>query len=327
MTRPESISLRELVNEAVVNRLKSSSFFSKLGRTIFVAGAAAVAGVCQYITWPDNTDPTVSQVVGICATIVVFLAALISIFADSDSGDQIRAAQEALFRAENLKERLEQVQLEFPDLESAASLQSATSLFRDHLESACAQSVNLEVFLSSMVTLVKRTLPDAARFTYGDPWTICLYRAQPMASEPGKYELRLVEHLRSIQCEKSEARIWPEGKGVSGVAFSNNAEMVIPDMMEASAQALYNSAGNGRSYDLDRYRSMAVVPISVQGLARPWGVVAATSSFVDHFDGNSDPGLQPVEAIRALAKYAALAVAIYGLKDPKLSDAMPSGGV
>jgi hypothetical protein len=47
---------------------------------------------------------------------------------------------------------------------------------------------------------------------------------------------------------------------------------------------------------------------------RPWGVVAATSSYVDHFDGNIDMGLQPVEAVRALANYAALAVAIHNAK-------------
>lgn len=316
MAKTEAASLRETVNSAVVKRLEKVSLSTKIGRSIFFAGAAFVAGICQYTTWPVNGSPSVSQVVGICATAVVFASALVSIFADGDAAGEIKAAQEALLRAENLEDRLEQLKWDYPDLESSAALQSAMSLFRDQLESACVEKVSLEDLLSSMVTLVKRTLPDAALFSHSDPWTICLYQAHEMEKEPGKYELRLVEHLRSIECSKTDARVWPEGKGVSGVAFSNEAEMVIPDMLEASAMALYNSAGKGRDYDGDRYRSMAVVPISVQGMDRPWGVVAATSSYVDHFDGDDERGLQPIEAVRALAKYAALAVAVHRMKEP-----------
>lgn len=191
-----------------------------------------------------------------------------------------------------------------------ASLHNAKSLFRDQLESACVNSYSIEQILEGMVTLVKRTLPDAAGFTYSDTWTICLYRADEQAGKSDRYELKLVEHLRSIECDKSAARTWPEGKGVSGIAFSNASEIQIPDMSEPSALALYNSGENLRDYDSERYRSMVVVPILVQGLDRPWGVVAATSSYVGHFNNEDEDGLKPIEAIRALANYAALAVAI-----------------
>lgn len=303
-------AVRANLNDAISKKLHSVDVASKLSSSIFFAGAAAVAGICQYTTWPSGESPSVSQVVGISATAVVFLSALVSIMTNKDATAELQAAQKALAQAEALQDRVDDAVRFWPDVEAMVALHSTISLFRDQLESACISRIGLEDLLSSMLTLVERTLPAAAGFTYSDPWTICLYKANELESEPNRFKLDLVEHLRAVKCDKKDARSWPEGKGVSGIAFSNACEIQIPDMSETAAVALYNSAGVNRDYDFQRYRSMVVVPIHVQGLERPWGVVAATSARVGHFNHEHEDGLKPIEAIRALARYAALGVAL-----------------
>ena len=314
--------LRSQVNDAVVQQLNSASRFYKAFQGVFILAAVAVAGVCQYTTWPDQGSPSISQIIGIVATIVVFLASLISLMGKRGSTEVLSTAQRAVHQTEVLQERLDRGLREWPDVEAMVALHSATSLFRDVLESAAAQKASLSQVLENMVGVVERTLPAAAAFTYSDPWTICLYKADLIDSSNDRHELKLVEHLRAIKCDKSSARAWPEGRGVSGVAFSNSSEIQIPDMTEASAVALYQSAGNVKSYDADRYRSMIVVPIKVQGMSKPWGVVAATSSSSYHFNDDDETGLKPAEAIRALANYAALAVAM--CKDSPSSEEVQS---
>lgn len=309
--RPDLItSARSKLNASIAARLKSVGMASKLSTLVFFAGAAAVAGVCQYTTWPNGAPPATSQVVGICATVVVFFSACLSIVSNKDVTSELEAAQKAMADAEYLQDRVDEAVRFWPDVEAMIALHTTISLFRDQMESACLSSVDQDTLLGSMLTLVERTLPAAAGFSYSDPWTICIYKANEVGVGTNRFQLDLIEHLRAVKCDKKDARSWPEGKGVSGIAFSNACEIQIPDMSETAAVALYNSAGVARDYDRLRYRSMVVVPIQVQGMARPWGVVAATSSRVGHFNHDDEDGLKPIEAIRALARYAALGVAL-----------------
>lgn len=83
---------RARLDKAISERLSSISLSRKLSQSIFFAGAAAVAGICQYVTWPDGSDPSAAQIVGIAATIVVFFAAVIAIVADKDADKELDAA-------------------------------------------------------------------------------------------------------------------------------------------------------------------------------------------------------------------------------------------
>ncbi len=303
-------SVRGALNEITIARLRSVWRSTRLFRAIFFAFAAAIAGAAQFVTWEPTETPTTAQVVGICATVVVFLAALVAVISEKDSVREIELAQRAVGQAETLRERLEETARLWPNVDRMVALHQANSLFRDTLESACVAMVGDErQLLSGMTTLVERQLPAAAGFSYADQWTICLYKALP-ASGDCRFELHLVEHLRAIKCDKSTARIWQEGKGVAGVAFSNASEIMIEDLASDAARAVFKPSGMERNYDDDRYRSMVAVPILVQGDARPWGIVAATSDTVGHFNPDAEQGLKPVEAIRSFAKYAALAVAM-----------------
>jgi hypothetical protein len=65
-----------------------------------------------------------------------------------------------------------------------------------------------------------------------------------------------------------------------------------------------------RPYDNDRYRSMVAVPIKVDGMEKPWGVVAATNDKTAHFNPPFGSGPKPDEGARALAGMIALGIAV-----------------
>lgn len=308
-------SIREALNAATIARLEAVWLGTRMYRAIFFALAAATAGAAQFITWGPTQSPTAAQVVGITATIVVFLAALISVFTERDAVREIEIAQRAVSRIEDLQDRLEENARLWPNVDRMVALHQATSLFRDHLESSCVAMVGDErTLLSGMTTLVRRQLPAAADFSLADQWTICLYKAEQITADC-RFVLKLVEHLRALECSKGTAREWPEGIGVAGISFSNASEILIEDLTSDGARAIFKPAGMERIYDDDRYRSMVAVPIMVQGEAKPWGIVTATSDAVGHFNHDAEDGLKPVDAIRALAKYAALAVAMVQARD------------
>lgn len=307
---------RLVVDEAIIKRLAAAGRFARTLRVFFWTGAAAIAGICQYTTWPETGNPTTSQVVGIAATLVVFLFAVASIFGDKDVTDEVSSALKAQASAEASREELEETRRLWPDIERLVALFQVQSLFRDHAETAAATRMTDEAKLTStMLTLVKRQLPAAAGLDYADMWTICLYRADQIAGDC-RFELRAVEHLRAIECDLKDARIWPEGQGVAGLALSTASEILIEDLQSGPARAIFKSSGTERDYDDERYRSIVAVPIYVQGASRPWGVVTGTSSRVGHFNHAHEDGLKNVDAIRAVARYSALLVAIARNVDP-----------
>ena len=113
--------------------------------------------------------------------------------------------------------------------------------------------------------------------------------------------LRCIAHLRKIPCEIGEARAWPEGVGVAGIAYSMNHEIIIQDMSSADALAMFDLKTLTREYDKVRYASMVAVPINVGTNPKPWGVAVVTSDRANHFSSEPSYGVATAEPIRAIA--------------------------
>lgn len=173
--------------------------------------------------------------------------------------------------------------------------------------------------VQTFLKLTDRLLPVALGFAQADQWTICVYRAVP--NHGGRDKLVCTAHNRAIMCDIAEARVWEEGVGVAGISFANRQEVIVPNMHAAGLGSVFNIAAGARGYDAERYRSMAVVPVKVDGQQKPWGVVIATNDRFDHFTLDKDVGLQTAEAVRAVAGMVALAVAVC-----KNDPIPPSGG-
>jgi hypothetical protein len=301
---------------AITQRLKNAWASSRLHRAIFIAGAAAMAGVAQFWNWPSGANPTIAQLVGIGGTAVVFLGAIVSIRGDKDASEELRIAYEARAELNRDKERLDDLIRLWPNTDRMIALYNAISLMRDAIEHATVARVGDEASLTgTLLQVAGAQLALAAGFNLADQYTISIYKAF-RAKDGCRMELRLVEHLRPIDNGKDKARIWPEGQGVAGVAFSKRSEIVVEDLASDAAKSAFGSATLERAYDDDRYRSIVAVPVLVERDGDlPWGIVAATNDRESHFNHDQEPGLKHEEAIRALAKYVALAVALVGAVD------------
>jgi hypothetical protein len=133
--------------------------------------------------------------------------------------------------------------------------------------------------------------------------------------ESDKALLECIAHARKIQCDLSNARAWPEGVGVAGVAFSMKNEITIPDMNAAELGTVFKLNAEARTYDYARYRSMVAVPIRVGSDDIPWGVAVVTSDKPHHFNVEPSDGVPTSEPIRAIAAMAALAVKSLGTSE------------
>lgn len=281
---------------------------SKFVKAMFVAVGALIAGVAQFLQIPPGEAPSSVQVIGIAATLVAFLGSLFVLFTDEDASEELAAARRA---TEELRDTMEELE-SFPDYEGAleqqAYLYQSATLMRSAIERAVVSNDNAHAAVRALVQLTLRTLPVALGVAQADRWTICVYRAEE--TETGRDKLVCIAHNRAIMCDVEKARTWEEGVGVAGIAYANRQEIVVPNMHHAGLGSVFNIAAGARDYDADRYRSMAAVPVRVDGLPKPWGVVVATNDRYGHFSLNDDIGPQNVEGVRLLAGMVALAAAI-----------------
>lgn len=305
-----SVDLRTRVTAAFVSRARSAHLASRLYKGVFFALAAGIAGAMQFVSWSAGEHPTTAQLIGISATVVVLVASIVSVITERDSSAELAIAQQAITRTQELEDEVRETIELWPDIDRMIALYQATKVMRDVIEQATvAMAGDESALIATLLRLSARLIVVAAGFTLGDQWTVCFFRADQVVGDC-RYELRMIAHDRTIPCDINAARVWPEGVGVAGVAFSNRQEMVIADLASNQVRAIFQPPQLVRPYDDDRYRSMVAVPISVEGLDRPWGIITATNDRVAHFNHDHSSGLKPEEAIRALADYAALAIAM-----------------
>ncbi len=177
-----------------------------------------------------------------------------------------------------------------------------------------AGAVDEVLAVDTVLRTVRRDMQIALGFSPLQIWTIVVYRREQDQTDRRTY-LRCISHDRQIACDLRDARRWPEGVGVGGLALLRDAEIVAPDMLDPVARPLYNlDTGDARDDDYVRYRSMIAIPVNVGNDDRPWGVVLASSDQPRHFltDGADDDDVEAplrAEAIRAFGGLVALTVA------------------
>lgn len=304
-------SLKQLAREisgAMSRRSRYHRFGVKFVKIVLVGFFTLLAGAAQFLSLQDGDRLGFWNYVGILSCLVVFLGAVFLIFTESDPDKELDLAQEALERARDV-EAYSEYFIEYErSAERLTELIGAFERLRDVLERTAVSGFQTEQkVLDDLMTTAGRHLSIAMAFAIEDHWTLCVYKAEII---DGSTILVCRAHERAIRCPIAEARSWPVGVGVSGVAFANRSEIVVPDMAAEGIGNLYGVPGLARSYDGDRYRSMVVVPVMVGADPIPWGVVIGTSSVEGHFTLDEDEGLSPVKVARTLAGMVALVVAL-----------------
>lgn len=325
------MSLEELAGQVAQRFRRRSSWLVRVSlfvKVALVALGSLVAIVAQYEIAPVGAGDAAWRVAGLAGAIVAGIGTIFVIFTEEDASSDLENARAAIEAARDhqtqsfeLMESLGQYEM---DLQRAITLYTAMSSMRGMLEQSIAsRKQDLIAAIRDLLDGAKRPLSTALMFEQSAEWTLCVYRAE--LSSNGKTGLRCIAHHRAIECDVSQARAWPEGVGVCGVAFAKNGEVVVPDMSDAGMTSVFGlSTSLTRPYDADRYKSLAAVPIRVNRDEKAWGVVVATSDEVHHFDNDEEPGLRTVEAVRALAGMVALAISVSRAREQEVEAAANS---
>ncbi len=237
------------------------------------------------------------------------------IWTEDNAAQELAIARDAVEKTRQMQANMSDILESFDELDMVIDLYGAMSVMRGIVERACTSSSLNDETIVKMMELSSRNLTIAMNFQQSDQWTICIYKAESRPNE--RTLLKCLAQERAIKCELNEARIWEEGVGVAGICYANKVELIVPDLQANEIGSMFNVGDRQRQHDRSRYRSIVAVPILVDSLNHPWGVVVATSDTPGHFTTEGGPGLKTSEAARALASMVALAVAARTVAQPK----------
>jgi hypothetical protein len=279
---------------------------AKIAATI----AAALIALTRIVTLP----PWMAY----AAITVVMFSTLFVLFADKGSSAALADARQAMDKAieheadlENARRRYEAAEEAYDaELERLSQFQAARDLMRAIFEEVAQSTTPMDE-----VSLIDLTLKQARRslflahgFEMNDVHTICVY--QRVVNSSGNAELVCRAHIRAIECDMKQARVWREGIGAAGVALASSREVVVPDLRAVELGSLYHLPEKKVEDDV-RYRSIVAEPIVLNGKSDIWGVVVATSSIPNHF---SVEDRSYVNVTESLAGIMGLAVKIVRAK-------------
>ena len=319
----ESPSAAARVARLWTARSKRVAAATLIAKLLIVIGTGGVT-FYQVATAGDPRLIDLSKVAGIFATTLIFLAALFLLGVDHDATEALSAAKEAVDEAGELLQALSAFDEVAEAYNSASYLYVAMLQMGNALESMAHANLSDDEIAATLLDVAKRSLSIAMRFDYSDHTTICIYRADRQAGE--RDILRLVAHSRTLECTLEEARSWPIGVGVAGIAYANEDEVIIPDMA-ASDLGTVLDLGRSKPEDEDLYRSMVAVPVLVGPAQDCWGVVLASSDQENHFPLDDVEG-DAAEGVRALAAMLAAGLARrYTAAPPDATVASGTGGL
>jgi hypothetical protein len=279
-----------------------------LGLKVLILVLTALVGYAQFADASPNQPVSDWKIYGRIGSIALFFVAAAVLFTDGDAGSELRSANRALDKAEELERLRPKLGAWEQYAQRISHLFLALKVSRGIQEQSLLQGwSDEELAIELLFDITKFSLPIAINFSISDEWTICVYRAEARPGQP--HTLRCVAHNRAIQCDIKHARSWSEGVGVAGISYANAREVIVPDLRAGNLGNLFNVGSKARPYDEKRYRSFAVVPVSLGSAEKPWGIVVATSSHPYHFTLEGGPGVTTAEAVRTLAEAIALTVA------------------
>jgi len=311
------------VSEAFKARSKRFHFASLLVKAALVSGGAALAGVAQFVSWKPDEPPTTWQIVGILATIVVFVGGLFVVFTESDASEELALSQAAVQRAQEALREVEVILEIEAEGERVIELYQAASILGEMIESSTLAAVGDDTKIAfDMMQLAGRSLAIACGFAQNDRWTICIYKVVKDTAT-GEENLVCVGHKRALDCDITSARKWPMGEGVAGLTAYTKRKQIIPDLHAPELQNLLGAHGLSRDGDGERYKSMAAFPIIPLGTGQLWGVATATNDREGHFNHVDEAQIKYEEAIRMLAQHMGLALSVRAAHMRSMSSTAP----
>lgn len=243
------------------------------------------------------------------ASIAVFVIVIATLLAITD-----RSGPEALREAYSSSELVKQLQMEHAsarvDVEKAAiefsaltTLYVTSSALREFIQPVISEGPGDVGAQSARLSALIDILLSNKQELFGisdERWNFSIY----LIDEEGNSLRCAACRRRDRADEVAEHRTWPVGIGQIGLAFRDQVEVVVGDVQNPEFEAYFRAPPSlYRADDGDRYRSIAAVPISANGI-RARGVVIATSDVPGRFVPSSAKAIgerDTVEPLRVLA--------------------------
>ncbi len=298
------------IARSFANKARLFHWASLAVKTVLVLFATLLAGIAQFAQFPPS-GPTFWQIIGIAACLVAFIGSAFVIFTEQDSSAELKIAHDAVEKARELERDYEEIFDILDDNSRLVELYQSMTVMRGTIERLSNASViDEDDAVEKLLRAAERSLVISMGFKQEHQWTLGIYKAVP-DERPDRACLKCIAQKRAIECDISEARVWKEGTGITGSSYANGDEIIVPNLQIEGLKAVFGTSANTtRDYDNERYRSMIAVPVKVDGIERPWGIVTATNDVIGHFSAETVPGVGNEEGARALAAMVALAVAM-----------------
>lgn len=313
----DSDDLQTIIKElsgAYDERSKRQSFALLLIKIVAVVLGSFIAGFAQFAALPEGELPFWNGV-GMFATAIVALGGIYVVVTDVDTTDELNKARRAVEAARSLRAELQSTLFVFANLRQTTHLYFAVREMRNVIERSIYQAkVDETAAIQLCLDSAERSLKLAFDFSLQHHWTVSVYKADRKTCYPA--QLTCVAHLRSVKCKIDDARSWPEGIGVTGIAYARGTEVVIPDLAAPELGSLHDITKNSKPEDGTRYRSIIGVPIVLgEKNDDKWGMVVATSDQPQHFRvGFAGADIPTTEPARAVAAMIALLLSANDLK-------------
>lgn len=189
------------------------------------------------------------------------------------------------------------------------ALIDANKIMRETLEQSLllAQS-NVEGTAQLMLDATLRFITTSIGFEPDEQWAISIFRVE--GDELRRIAARRADRL----AEQNAPRAWRRNEGFVGRAWSTEHPVIVADGTQPEALAQFHvPALKQRTYDAERYRSMAAIPVKLGAdPVEVWGIVAASTDHAGRF--RHDPlnrQVQAVDTVRLIARMAALMEAAF----------------
>ena len=308
--------LRTTINEHLRDLLGKATG-ARRSLQIFVPVATLIVAALKGLT-PSSAPATVTAVsvaLQLTFLILIAIAGGVLLFTDKSATTVVHDAQNALDRAEVAEGNLSEAEgvideLEF-QLARASRVEDIVEAMRSVVDVAICEPVITEAKLNEwLIDLLDFLVTDKLTlFSIGDEqWNFSIYLLDPASGE-----LKCVACRRPTKKEEDAPhRSWREGEGHVGKAFQAKHPLICADSTDPNVRGFFVApAEKLMEYDIDRYRSLAALPIQSDG-ERPLGVLVATSAVKGRFDPEDDETVRP---LFSLARTLATLVGVYNLKE------------
>jgi hypothetical protein len=279
-----------------------------------MAGLLQVASKFAVAGWNVGLN-----VASACFAVVAVLIAVVLALTERNLPEALQAAHASEERVKQLEAGKQSDQLRSEEI--AARFSSLTTLYatsialREIVEPVLSQGAGDERAQKKRLGAMLDILLSSKKELFGitdERWNFSIYLWNDASKELVCFACR----RRDRADEEATHRAWPTGTGQIGVCFQSQRELVVGDVQMPEFKAYFHAPDPlSRSDDAERYRSIAAVPISMNG-GVPHGVVIATSDVPGRFvpsDMRVNDGWDTVEPLRVLAGVLVILLSATGL--------------